>query len=87
MGRYFEAEFESFVRPQVVTGRYVDLCRPMKFSVQGTEGRVSVPRALALTVEPCGPITGRFLSQLFPFYDDTAIDTLGRFETAMYQGI
>jgi hypothetical protein len=28
-----------------------------------------------------------FLSQLFPFYDDTAIDTLGRFETAVYQGI
>ena len=25
--------------------------------------------------------------QLFPFYDDTAIDTLGRFETAVYQSI
>jgi methyl acetate hydrolase len=32
-------------------------------------------------------VCGVFLSQLFPFYDDTAIDTLGRFETAVYQGI
>ena len=32
-------------------------------------------------------VCGAFLSQLFPFYDDTAIDTLGRFETAVYQGI
>ena len=32
-------------------------------------------------------VCGVFLSQLFPFYDDTAIDVLGRFETAVYQGI
>jgi methyl acetate hydrolase len=32
-------------------------------------------------------VCGVFLSQLFPFYDDTAIDTLGRFEAAVYQGL
>jgi hypothetical protein len=26
-----------------------------------------------------------FASQLLPFYDDTAIDLLGKFETSVYQ--
>jgi methyl acetate hydrolase len=32
-------------------------------------------------------VCGVFLSQLLPFYDGPAIDTLGKFETAVYQGI
>lgn len=32
-------------------------------------------------------ICGVFASQLLPFYDDTAIDLLGRFETAVYRNV
>jgi CubicO group peptidase (beta-lactamase class C family) len=32
-------------------------------------------------------VCGVFLSQLFPFYDNIAIDLLGSFETAVYRGI
>jgi methyl acetate hydrolase len=32
-------------------------------------------------------VCGVFASQLLPFYDDTAIDLLGRFETAVYQNV
>lgn len=32
-------------------------------------------------------VCGVFLSQLFPFYDNIAIDLLGKFETAVYRGV
>jgi methyl acetate hydrolase len=32
-------------------------------------------------------VCGVFLSQVFPFYDRTAIDLLGKFETEVYRGI
>lgn len=32
-------------------------------------------------------VCGVFISQLFPFYDATALDLLGRFETAVYEGV
>ena len=32
-------------------------------------------------------VCGVFASQLFPFYDDTAIDLLGKFETSVYQNV
>jgi CubicO group peptidase (beta-lactamase class C family) len=32
-------------------------------------------------------VCGVFASQLLPFYDDTAIDLLGKFETGVYQNV
>ena len=32
-------------------------------------------------------VSGVFASQLLPFYDDTAIDLLGQFETSVYRNV
>jgi hypothetical protein len=32
-------------------------------------------------------VCGVFASQLLPFYDATAIDLLGKFETSVYQNV
>ena len=32
-------------------------------------------------------VCGVFASQLLPFYDDTAIDLLGQFETSVYRNV
>ena len=32
-------------------------------------------------------VCGVFASQLLPFYDDAAIDLLGKFETSVYQNV
>ena len=32
-------------------------------------------------------VCGVFISQLLPFYDDTALDLLGKFETGIYKGL
>jgi len=38
-------------------------------------------------IDPAKRVCGVFLSQLLPFYDGTAIDLLGKFETAVYRAV